>query len=297
MKGGEWVQVLSLVEIMATLDGEGGVEGLPFMPEMARYCGGHFRISAVMHKICGGGKGMREIRGTPLLLLDELRCDGFDHGGCSRLCTLLWKGAWLKPAAVSISGRAEEPGKMDAVWHFPAGTGGGTYSCQATRLSLATTPLSLVRKLKMAMDDVAAGEWSFMAFLKLFVRWVACRVRWLSGLILGKGKGKKPTPTEILALQPGEWVWTKSVKEIARSLDGHNKNRGLDFSVYMEPFCGKKYRVKARVGNFIHERTGKMTELKNTVILEGVSCGGDTTSGICRRAECLYWREIWLQRE
>ena len=45
------------------------------------------------------------------------------------------------------------------------------------------------------------------------------------------------------------------------------------------------------------ERTGKMTELTNTVILEGVSCGGETTFGICRRAECLYWREIWLQRD
>ena len=296
MNDREWVQVLSLAEIMATLDGEGAVEGLPFMPEMAHYCGGRFQVTAAMSKICGGGQGIRAVRGTSLLLLDELRCDGAGHGGCSRLCTLLWKEAWLKPAGGSTLERTEEPCKIEVNWPFLNVTGSDTYSCQATRLSLATRPLSSARKLKMAIDDVTAGEWSLKAFLKVLARAVVCRFRSIFGRAKGKAD-KKLTPTVCLALQPGEWVRTKSVKEISTTLDCHNKNRGLDFSIYMVPFCGKSYRVKARMGKFIHERTGKMTELTNTVILEGVSCGGETTFGICRRAECLYWREIWLQRD
>jgi hypothetical protein len=64
----------------------------------------------------------------------------------------------------------------------------------------------------------------------------------------------------------------------------------------MIPFCGGTYRVSARMENFIDERTGEVRRLENTVLLEGVSCGGETTSGPCRRAEYLYWREIWLRR-
>jgi hypothetical protein len=64
----------------------------------------------------------------------------------------------------------------------------------------------------------------------------------------------------------------------------------------MIPFCGGTYRVRARMENFINEWTGEMRKLENTVLLQGVACGGETTSGPCRRAEYLYWREIWLRR-
>ena len=42
---GEWAEVLSLDEIQATLDAEGQLDGLPFMPEMVKYCGRKFRVS------------------------------------------------------------------------------------------------------------------------------------------------------------------------------------------------------------------------------------------------------------
>jgi hypothetical protein len=45
----------------------------------------------------------------------------------------------------------------------------------------------------------------------------------------------------------------------------------------------------------IAEETGKMVELSNTVILDGLVCEGICTMN-CPRANYLYWREIWLKR-
>ena len=40
---GEWVKVRSFAEISATLDGEGRLDGMPFMLEMLRHCGQRHR--------------------------------------------------------------------------------------------------------------------------------------------------------------------------------------------------------------------------------------------------------------
>ena len=36
---GDWVEVRSKAEILSTLDENGRLEGLPFMPQMFQYCG------------------------------------------------------------------------------------------------------------------------------------------------------------------------------------------------------------------------------------------------------------------
>lgn len=42
--GGQLVEVRSSAEIAAALDANGKLDGVPFMPEMARYCGNHVRV-------------------------------------------------------------------------------------------------------------------------------------------------------------------------------------------------------------------------------------------------------------
>ena len=49
---GDWAEVRGLDEIMETLDAQGRLDGMPFMPEMARYCGFRFRIAKSAHKTC-----------------------------------------------------------------------------------------------------------------------------------------------------------------------------------------------------------------------------------------------------
>ena len=297
LKMGDWVEVLPLMDVLATLDGRGQLQGVPFMPEMIPFCGERFKITAVMAKICGGGGGVRAVTGTPLLLLGELRCEGSSHDGCSRLCTLLWKTAWLKPVGgPSFESARAGSGENKVIWPYQTQTGGGAYQCQATALPQATVPMSVAEKLGNALDDVAGKHWGLGQLLKAYARAVFSRMRSMYERFVRRVKQVKPTPIEKLALQPGEWVEAKSMREISATLDQNHKNRGLLFSFYMAPYCGGRYRVKSRMGKFIDEHTGDMKYLENTVILEGVTCTGETTSGMCRRAEYNYWREIWLKR-
>ena len=55
LRPGETVQVKSASEILATLDSEGKLDGLPFMPEMLEYCGQTFTVSNI--GAVGGGLG------------------------------------------------------------------------------------------------------------------------------------------------------------------------------------------------------------------------------------------------
>ena len=97
---GDLVQVLSQREILATLDEKGTFEKLPFMPEMLDFCGQTFRVSREALKTCVDA----EIRGLDnTVFLDGLRCDGSNHSGCQRACSIFWKTAWLKHAGAESS--------------------------------------------------------------------------------------------------------------------------------------------------------------------------------------------------
>src|SRR5689334_10946605 len=94
---GDWVQVRCAEEILATLDKNGRLDGLPFMPQMFSYCGQSFRVVSSAYKICdtvsGNYKGLR----LPDSIHLDIRCDGQAHGGCQAACLIFWKTAWLKP--------------------------------------------------------------------------------------------------------------------------------------------------------------------------------------------------------
>src|SRR6185436_4353523 len=99
---GDLVEVRSLAEILTTLDDQGTLDKMPFMPEMIAYCGKQFRVSRRAFKTCVDDGDMREMPDT--VLLEEVRCDGASHNGCDRGCLIFWKTAWLKqPGAASSS--------------------------------------------------------------------------------------------------------------------------------------------------------------------------------------------------
>jgi len=58
---GQWVEVKSLGQIESTLDSEGTLEGMPFMPEMAKYCGQRLRVTRFANQVCAN-IGTVEIR-------------------------------------------------------------------------------------------------------------------------------------------------------------------------------------------------------------------------------------------
>src|SRR5262245_42684192 len=98
LRAGDWVEVRGKDEILATLDVRGGLEGLPFMPEMFQYCGRQLEVSKRAHKTCDPSRGLQARRLSNCVHLSDIRCDGEAHGGCQAGCLIFWKEAWLKPA-------------------------------------------------------------------------------------------------------------------------------------------------------------------------------------------------------
>ena len=96
LRPGDLVEVKSLPEILATLDGGDTLDEMPFMPEMLRHAGRRYTVSRRVDKICDtvAETGSRRLHAT--VYLDDLRCDGSAHGGCQAGCRLYWKEAWLR---------------------------------------------------------------------------------------------------------------------------------------------------------------------------------------------------------
>ncbi len=300
-QSGQLVEVRNLEEIRATLDEEGKLEGIPFMPEMARYCGQQFMIFRRADKTCVEGHGIGRLSGT--VFLEGLRCDGAMHDGCQRGCLFYWKTAWLKrveaKAPVQTAPVQEAPiqpveSAVDAVAPEPSTTRDGRYYCQSTELAAAVSPLS------------RWNPWGY--FHDLFVRETTPTklVRLLWGIVAGQvlkrlGRSNEPagrqrsSPVATLGLKPGEWVEVKSREEIEATLTPDGRNRGLTFEMEMVQHCGRRYRVQDRVRKIISERTGEMITLANTVTLQGVFCTGSCARN-CPRSNPLFWREIWLRR-
>jgi hypothetical protein len=299
LKTGEWVEVKSPAEIAETLDVEGTLAGLPFMPEMEEYCGRRFRVLRRAEKTCieypGGGYKVREFLGNDVVLLDGLRCSGANHDGCQRQCTLFWKRAWLRkvegerPVSTNPSGDEALRSKMKTM------STASRYFCQSTELAKATRPLTRARILLKCFYDIGSGsrgawEMAGLVFAPLW-RKVTEKIprRRLKGNLTR-------TPVGDLKLQSGEWVQIRTEAEIAQTLDGRGRNRGLICDFGMSQYGGGKYQVRTRLDRMISEATGEMRQVDGTVILEGLNCLCWNVLGGCPRQDFMYWRELWLER-
>ncbi len=158
-KAGEWVEVRGKQEILATLDERGRLDGMPFMPEMFRYCGQRFQVYKRAHKTCDTVSGRYTSRLLPDSVHLDLRCDGKAHDGCQAGCLIFWKEAWLKPIAENERGRPQRADGAEPHQRSNAGAAGCTehivqtatrdpssgpeprYVCQATELFDYTKPL------------------------------------------------------------------------------------------------------------------------------------------------------------
>jgi hypothetical protein len=188
LQAGDWVEVRTAAEILRTLDHRGQLEGMPFMPEMLRFCGQRFQVSARAHKTCdtvdyvGGRRLMNAVH------LEGLRCDGSAHGACQALCLLFWKEPWLRKLDGPLSPARASSGPVVAASAVAPADGscserdlwGGTrapgeahdapdptYVCQATRLLDATVPLRR-RDLGQYLEDYTSGNVSLSRMLASF---------------------------------------------------------------------------------------------------------------------------------
>jgi hypothetical protein len=327
LRPGELVEIRSAAEIAVSLDVDSKLDGLPFMPEMQKYCRRQFRVSRRADSTCAGGQP-RRIENT--VHLEALRCDGSAHYGCQAACLLLWKEAWLRrvidsangsghpaaqndPASASIesaepnlNGHVAEP-NCDG---HAANSGRSSLAldpsnrkmvCQATELNSASCPLLFGRTTNYLAGIVRDYRSAKIGPRELRVLWTYTRGKLVLSAFTAWARAPwnaeryKKTPSEQLDLRVGELVQVRSAREILRTLDRNGCNRGMEFKAEMFQFCGRKFPVLARMERRIDERTGLMREFRNEcILLAAVHCHGQRS--FCARGNYHYWREIWLRR-
>jgi hypothetical protein len=309
LRAGDLVTVRTSREILKTLDANGTLDNLPFMPEMLEFCGKRFRVlNRVVQATIDGAflvdhteSCVREFRNNDVVILQGVRCAGAEHAGCQRGCAIFWKEAWLEKIDDSDHDCIPNRDSLSAVSDelrctLKTRTVPGKYFCQSSEFPRATLHLSAMQRFKKCFSAVAAGNISAWGMVKRILVWTWWKTH--NKLIGQHARGtKEKTPTEVLGLQPGEMVEVKSLQEIVSTLNKTGHNRGLHFSADQRPFCGGRFRVRSRADNFIAEGTGEMKHFRNTVILEDVLCDSACFAfGGCYRADLLYWREVWLKR-
>jgi len=296
---GDLVEVKCPSEILQSLDADGTLDQLPFMPEMIEFCGKRFNISKRVVKICTSGSGstMRRFRADDVVLLDGLRCSGADHDGCQKACMIFWREAWLRKVEDSdAQSRVDLGGREQLRARLKTSTGPKTYFCQASELWKAANQLSRWERFTRCFAEIRAGNCGALQMAERIGIWLFWRTRRLFLGAYARGSNKT-TPVGSLNLQPGELVEVRSIDSIIETLNETAHNRGLWFSPDMRLLCGRQQRVARRIDKLIVDGTGEMRQLRNTVYLEGSVCGCPYAAfGGCSRSEFVYWREIWLRR-
>jgi hypothetical protein len=333
---GDWVEVRSKEEILATLDKSGRLEGMPFMPQMFKLCGQRFRVYKRAHKTCDTVSGDYVGRLVPNSIHLDVRCDGLTYGGCQAACLIFWKEAWLKPTEEAPSDSTDLPRLRSnpSAGCTDADVSRGTrtpyesssepirYTCQATELLSYTQPLKWW-DARQYVEDYTSGNNSLNRMLRGFLyfaftystmarrRTLGRPARFLydgfqslwGGLPFPRHAGKlgsgKNAPVMNLNLKAGDLVRVRSYQDILATIDTVNLHRGMSFDGEMVPNCGKIYRVQTRIERFIDEKTGFMRSLKTpAVILEGVHCTSRYSENrlFCPRSIYTWWREIWLEK-
>lgn len=202
---GDWVEVRSKEEILRTLDKNGRLDELPFMPQMFQYCGRRLRVFKRAHKTCDTVNDFKGRSMNRAVHLEGVRCDGKAYGGCEAGCLIFWKTAWLKRVFDSeFDSNEESAGDVvaeGAQTEFVdqctetdvlAGTqrslgddgNGPAYVCQATQVPAATTPLS-PWKLGQYLEDLTSGNASAGKIVRGFI-YIGYR-HWLINLGIGLG--------------------------------------------------------------------------------------------------------------
>lgn len=310
---GDLVQVRSAAEIRQTLDPDGALDGLPFMPEMLRFCGSRFRVYRRVDKIndMKTKTGLRRLHAS--VTLEGLRCDGSAHDGCQAECQILWKDAWLQ-SVPALARPSDVP--LDALSGdtaaIPVGSclglktksphvekDGTIYFCQMTELLRASEPMRWW-DVRPDLRSLVFGNVGLLAFLVASLTRIFNAVQAFRGgcdYPFRLGSDRSITPKDDLGLRPGERVLVKPKEAIAQTLDRHDRNRGLRFDREMIKHCGGRFEVRRSVSKLIGEDSGRMLVMKTPCItLEGATATGEFLR-FCQQNEYIFWREAWLQRE
>jgi hypothetical protein len=295
---GDVVRVRPLPEILATLDGQAALDGMPFQPEMIPFCGREARVFRCLDKIYDYGRTKRMRRLEGCVLLGNMHCDGSAHDGCEADCYLIWKTEWLQ--RVDPSGQAVPAPAAVAPVATPeivaaATRRGDVFRCQFTDLHGCTREYprtSLERDLvPLLSGNYSAKAWSLALLTRLFNAIQAWRgsVQYPPLPPIGEHRSADVSP-----LNAGDRVVVLPIETIARTLNKQGKNKGLWFDVEMVRHCGREYRVSRRVQKIVDDATGQIRQMKTPcIMLEGCDSTGEGLH-FNPQHDPIFWRESWL---
>ena len=312
LRPGDVVEIRPATEILATLDKDGALNGMLFMPEMITHLGKRFTVTQRVDKICNmvDETGSRRMHNT--VYLADLRCDGSGHGGCQAGCKIYWNEAWLR----LIDNNSTDPSIDDARFaelervakvatrtvRDVRGNLTVAWRCQATDALKASEPLRR-SDIRQYWRELTNGNLGPLRFAGIAIRGFVMELAFHAGLLKTLplcGPAEHATEGGTLNLQRGEFVEVRTPEEIAATLDRYGTNRGLSFDREMLPYCGRTFRVRERVRSIIDEKTGRMLTIpKDCIILDGVACSGERSVNgrwFCPRGIYPFWRESWLRR-
>ncbi len=300
LRRGDLVEVKMADEIVQTLDAEGACDNIPFMPEMVELSGQKFRVSRRANTVCiYGPDSPLGFNTDDVVTLEGVRCSGAAHSGCQKSCMIFWREAWLRKVEdTTVQSHVDSRTAEQLQARLKVSVGPETYYCQASELKRATHSLSKKERIRGYLSGLRAGNFGPLEMVQSIGIWSFWRIRRMFLGVHARGSSGSAS-IESLNLQPGEWVEVKSLPGIIETLNEHGFNRGLAFTPDMRRWCGRRLRVRDRLDRLISDRTGQMRKFRNTVTLEGSTCGCAYIGfgmNDCSRCELTYWRESWLRR-
>ncbi len=300
---GDLVEIRPWAEIAATLDAQGCLEQLPFMPEMLAMCGRRARVFRCAHRLFDYRKSRRMRHMDGVVLLAGAVCDGASHGHCEAACHTIWKAAWLRRVP-----HTERTGITPLSSDSPVRTGAavpqlGTaeprYVCQLTQLNAASHRVGRLGVAEL-VRPLVAGNVSPGAFVVASLTYAFNELQQLRGGYAFpefESTLQEPDKSDEPALQAGDRVVVRSAAEIRATLNARLEHRGLGFESDMLKHCGHGYCVQAQIRKVIDIVTGEMRLLKTPAYtLRQVHFSGERQF-FNSQYEPLFWRGAWLQRK
>lgn len=290
---GHTVRVRSLSEILETLESDSCLAGLPFMPEMIRYCGGTFTVRQRADKACVLRHELRTMVDT--VVLEGVRCHGEHHRGCQLGCMIFWREAWLQRIEMDDKIVPNYNGVDRDISVLRTTIDGVHPFCQATELRKATISNLPWWKLSQYLTDLRSKTFSPLKLVQVLLTLLREKLRWNAAerRLQSPARDLPSLGRQTLGLVHGDIVEVKPFEEILDTLDRHGRHQGLKFSMEMSRWCGKRLVVQDRVETIVVEDIGQLHQLRDTVTLQGILC--DRHRG-CARGLPHLWREAWLKR-
>jgi len=99
LKPGEWVEVRSQEEILATITRNGFNRGMRYDMEMAKYCGERYRVQMRVERLINEATGKMMLMKNPCIQLENVYCraECTDRRiGCPRASNTYWREIWLR---------------------------------------------------------------------------------------------------------------------------------------------------------------------------------------------------------